>query len=231
VITTTQVNFGEHIIYASHHLIHQAYQPRNMVTISNGDIINQPWRSVNRNQSVWFLGSLRNSVSTKLGTDRLVRKLRTDEFRVRLIRFGFGFNRTNRVQKAQNKEKKEKIKVTGAIAPRSRSRQVQAPAVGALDSRQAPVENSRQAKGGSASTQLASPPRSCTIAPLGRLRASPCTRFRAAVLLRASPRAPSPPWGFGRSRGEQPLQVGAACRWLEAAWLGDWEREGRRVRC
>lgn len=42
-----------------------------------------PGHSVNRNQSVRFLGYLRNSVSSKLSTDRLVQKSGTDEFRSR----------------------------------------------------------------------------------------------------------------------------------------------------
>ena len=63
---------------------------------STGSVAAQPGRSVNRNRSVQYFGYLINSVPTATGTDRFLRKYRTEEFRFRVIRFGFGSNRRNR---------------------------------------------------------------------------------------------------------------------------------------
>jgi hypothetical protein len=54
---------------------------------------NHSGRSVNRNRSVRFFGYSVNSVTSEPRTDRFLRELGTEDFRFRVIRFGFGSNR------------------------------------------------------------------------------------------------------------------------------------------
>jgi hypothetical protein len=59
-------------------------------------IIPSPRHSVNRNRSVRFFGYWGNSVTWDAGTDRLIVKHRTEQFRFRVIQFDFGSTRDNR---------------------------------------------------------------------------------------------------------------------------------------
>jgi len=59
-------------------------------------LICQTGRSVNRNRSVRYFGYPTNSVPTKIGIDRFLRKCGTEKFRFRVIWFGFGSYLRNR---------------------------------------------------------------------------------------------------------------------------------------